>query len=104
MSLGAVIPFRWFGRCSDFRTKKHRRPVCIGSRVTLLAFPHMDSGRTGAKIRASVRDYLEWRRRRWWELGGRWHPETVAYSQALNFLNQVESAPASRPQGRAGVA
>lgn len=40
--------------------------------------------RTPAKLLASVRDYLTWRQRRWWEIGGRWHPETVAYSQALS--------------------
>lgn len=91
---------RFPGSCSESGTKTPTRKPCIGSRCKVLPFLPMDTGRTPGKILQSIREYLEWRQHHWWEIGGRWHPETVAYSQALNLLNEC----AARPEPRSGVA
>lgn len=90
-------------RCSESRTKNRSNLANVAARHTFRA-PLFLMERSGAKVVQSVRDYLLWRQHRWWEIGGRWHPETVSYSQALNLLNEAQSAFPQARSHRAGGA
>jgi len=87
-------------RCRQWR-RRQRHIVESSPWLERFAYQGRDDAPTGdmekresKELVASVRKYLKWRADSCWDRFGRMHPQTSAYSAAVNVLNQAQLGPA----------